>query len=69
MKIFSEENNNNHKSAGFIDEERHGYDQILNKGFTDSFHYTHLDVEGVYSLLAQRVKASKINNFSWRIDY
>ena len=60
---------NNHKSAGFTDEERAGFTNLLSKGFTDSFRYLHGDVEGVYSWWAQRVKTSKINNSGWRIDY
>jgi len=60
---------NNLRSAGFTDEERHGFDQFLQKGFTDSFRHVHGDVEGVYSWWAQRAKTSKINNSGWRIDY
>jgi len=60
---------NNHKSAGFTDEERQGFTNLLNKGFTDTFRYLHGDVEGVYSWWAQRIKTSKINNSGWRIDY
>lgn len=60
---------NNHMSAGFTDEERAGFTNLLSKGFTDSFRYLHGDVEGVYSWWAQRVKTSKINNSGWRIDY
>lgn len=60
---------NNHKSAGFTDEEREGFTNLLNKGFTDTFRHIHGDVAGVYSWWAQRVKTSKINNSGWRIDY
>ncbi len=59
----------NHHSAGFTDEERQGFTQLLGRGFTDSFRYLHGDVEGVYSWWAQRVKTSKVNNSGWRIDY
>lgn len=59
----------NHFSAGFTDEERLGFSNLLNKGFVDSFRHIHGDVEGVYSWWAQRVKTSKINNSGWRIDY
>lgn len=61
--------NNNRNSAGFTEEERSGFDSLLNKGFTDSFRHIHGDVEGVYSWWAQRAKTSKINNSGWRIDY
>ena len=59
----------NHMSAGFTDEEREGFSNLLAKGFVDSFRYLHGDVEKVYSWWAQRVKTSKINNSGWRIDY
>jgi exodeoxyribonuclease-3 len=59
----------NHRSAGFTDEERAGFSNLLNKGFTDTFRYIHGDVTGAYSWWAQRVKTSKINNSGWRIDY
>ena len=59
----------NHFSAGFTDEERQGFTNLLNKGFTDTFRYLHGNVEGVYSWWGQRIKTSKINNSGWRIDY
>ncbi|MGX7092922.1 exodeoxyribonuclease III [Hutsoniella sourekii] len=59
----------NRRSAGFTDEERHGFTQLLARGFTDTFRHLHGDVEGRYTWWAQRVKTSKINNSGWRIDY
>ena len=59
----------NHRSAGFTDEERQGFTNLLNKGFTDTFRHVHGDVAGIYSWWAQRIKTSKINNSGWRIDY
>ncbi|CRZ34049.1 exodeoxyribonuclease-3 [Herbinix hemicellulosilytica] len=59
----------NHRSAGFTDEERQGFTNLLAKGFTDTFRYLHGDVTGAYTWWAQRVKTSKINNSGWRIDY
>ncbi len=61
--------NNNRNSAGFTDEERQGFTNLLAKGFTDTFRNIHGDVEGVYTWWAQRAKTSKINNSGWRIDY
>lgn len=61
--------NNNRRSAGFTDEERQGFTNLLAKGFTDTFRYIHGNVTGTYSWWAQRVKTSKINNSGWRIDY
>ena len=60
---------NNRMSAGFTDEEREGFTNLLNRGFTDTFRYIHGNVEGRYTWWAQRVKTSKINNSGWRIDY
>ena len=59
----------NHMSAGFTDEERQGFSNLLDSGFTDTFRYIHGNVEKVYSWWAQRIKTSKINNSGWRIDY
>ncbi len=61
--------NSNRNSAGFTDEEREGFSNLLNRGFIDTFRYLHGDVEGVYTWWAQRAKTSKINNSGWRIDY
>lgn len=60
---------NNRRNAGFTDEERQGFTNLLGHGFTDTFRYIHGDVEGVYTWWAQRVRTSKINNSGWRIDY
>ncbi|MCR4923316.1 MAG: exodeoxyribonuclease III [Lachnospiraceae bacterium] len=59
----------NHMSAGFTDEEREGFSNLLNRGFVDTFRYIHGDVKDVYSWWGQRIKTSKINNSGWRIDY
>jgi exodeoxyribonuclease-3 len=60
---------NNHHSAGFTDEERADFDQLLAAGFTDSFRKIHGNVPEVYSWWAQRVRTAKANNSGWRIDY
>lgn len=60
---------NNHMSAGFTDEERAGFTELLGKGFADSFRHVHGDIKDVYSWWAQRIKTSKVNNSGWRIDY
>ena len=59
----------NHNSAGFTDEERQGFTELLGRGFTDSFRYVHKDLPAVYSWWSQRIKSSKVNNAGWRIDY
>ena len=59
----------NHMSAGFTDEERAGFTNLLSRGFVDTFRHLHGDVRDVYSWWAQRIRTSKINNSGWRIDY
>ena len=59
----------NHMSAGFTDEERKGFSELLNSGFVDTFRHVNGNVPRVYSWWAQRIKTSKINNSGWRIDY
>nr|WP_205396943.1 exodeoxyribonuclease III [Streptococcus lutetiensis] len=61
--------NSNRRSAGFTDEERAGFTNLLAKGFTDTFRHLHGNIPNVYSWWAQRSKTSKINNTGWRIDY
>ncbi len=58
----------NRGSAGFSDEERGAFTQLLEKGFTDSFRHLYPDVTGAYSWWSYRFNARK-NNASWRIDY
>ena len=59
----------NRQSAGFTDEERQGFSNLLARGFTDTFRYIHGDIAGVYTWWSQIVRTSKINNSGWRIDY
>lgn len=61
--------NSNRQAAGFTDEEREGFTNLLAKGFTDTFRYLHGEVTGMYTWWAQRAITSKINNSGWRIDY
>ncbi|TCD46622.1 exodeoxyribonuclease III [Streptococcus sp. X16XC17] len=61
--------NSNRRSAGFTDEERQGFSNLLERGFTDTYRYLHGDVPNVYTWWAQRSRTSKINNTGWRIDY
>lgn len=59
----------NRGSAGFTDEEREGFTNLLDAGFTDTFRHLHGPIEGQYTWWNQRAKTSKINNSGWRIDY
>ena len=58
----------NRGSAGFSDEERGAFTQLLELGFTDSFRHLYPDVTGAYSWWSYRFNARK-NNTGWRIDY
>lgn len=58
----------NRGNAGFSDEERGAFSELLSCGFTDSFRYLHPDTVGAYSWWSYRANARK-NNAGWRIDY
>lgn len=58
----------NRKNAGFTDEERGKFTDLLAAGFTDTFRYLYPDMEGVYSWWSYRFSA-RAKNAGWRIDY
>ena len=58
----------NRKNAGFSDEERAKFSEMMANGFIDTFRYFHPDAEGRYSWWSYRFNARK-NNAGWRIDY
>ncbi len=58
----------NRKNAGFTDEERGKFTQLLAAGFTDTFRSQHPDLEGIYSWWSYRFQA-RAKNAGWRIDY
>ena len=58
----------NRGNAGFSDEERASFSQLLDAGFTDTFRALHPDEEGAYSWWSYRFNARR-NNAGWRIDY
>ena len=55
-------------NAGFSDEERGKFGELLAAGFTDTFRALHPDEEGAYSWWSYRGRARE-NNAGWRIDY
>ena len=57
----------NHHNAGFTDEERAKFSQLLANGFTDSFRYLYPEREE-YSWWSYRMNA-RAKNVGWRIDY
>ena len=58
----------NRMNAGFTDQERGKFSDLLAAGFTDTFRYFYPDTEGVYSWWSYRFKARE-KNAGWRIDY
>ncbi|WP_252229668.1 exodeoxyribonuclease III [Clostridium sp. ZBS15] len=59
---------NNRNNAGFSDEEREKFGELLKSGFIDTYRYFYPDKEGVYSWWSYRFNA-RANNAGWRIDY
>ena len=58
----------NRKNAGFTDEERGKFTDLLGAGFIDTFRYFYPDREGIYSWWSYRFSA-RAKNAGWRIDY
>lgn len=58
----------NRKNAGFTDEEREKFSNLLDSGFIDTFRYFYPTEEGKYSWWSYRFSARK-KNAGWRIDY
>lgn len=58
----------NKKNAGFTQEERDKFTELLNAGFVDSFRYFYPDKTGAYSWWSYRFKARE-KDAGWRIDY
>ena len=58
----------NRGNAGFSDEEREKFSDLLAAGFTDTFRFLHPDLTGAYSWWSYRFHA-RDNNAGWRLDY
>ena len=58
----------NRGNAGFSDEERGCFSELLSQGFTDSFRHLNPDETGAYTWWSYMFNARK-NNSGWRIDY
>ena len=58
----------NRKNAGFTDEERNKFTELMEAGFIDTFRYFYPDKENIYSWWSYRFKARE-KNAGWRIDY
>ena len=58
----------NRHNAGFTDEERAKFTDLLNAGFTDTFRHFFPDQRDIYSWWSYRFHARE-KNAGWRIDY
>lgn len=58
----------NLRNAGFTEEERSKFTELLNSGFVDTFRYFYPDEVGAYSWWSYRFNA-RAKNAGWRIDY
>ena len=58
----------NRRNAGFTDEERGKFTELLEAGFIDTFRYFHPDQRDIYSWWSYRFRARE-KNAGWRIDY
>lgn len=58
----------NHFSAGFSDQERESFTQLLDSGFKDTYRELYPDTAEVYSWWSYRAGARRMN-VGWRIDY
>ncbi|MCQ2521735.1 MAG: exodeoxyribonuclease III [Lachnospiraceae bacterium] len=57
----------NHHSAGFTDEERQCFTNVLNAGYIDTFRYFYPEKKDAYSWWSYRFHARE-KNVGWRID-
>jgi exodeoxyribonuclease-3 len=58
----------NRGAAGFSDEERGKFGELLAAGFTDGFRLLYPGLTGAYTWWSYRFNA-RANNAGWRIDY
>ena len=58
----------NRGNAGFSDEERGKFEELLSAGYIDTFRHFYPDMEQIYSWWSYRFHARE-NNSGWRIDY
>lgn len=68
MEIDLKNPKTNRRNAGFTDEERGKFTELLSAGFIDTWRHQHPEVEQVYSWWSYRFKARE-KNAGWRIDY
>ena len=68
MEIDIKNAKSNHHSAGFTDEERGKFTELLNSGFVDTFRFFYPDKTDAYTWWSYLFKARE-KNVGWRIDY
>lgn len=67
-KIDIKNASSNRKSAGFTDQERAKFTELLSAGFVDSFRHFHPDLKHAYTWWSYFSNARE-RNIGWRIDY
>lgn len=68
QKIDLKNPKTNRKNAGFTDEERAKFSNVLASGMIDTYRYFYPEQTGIYSWWSYRFKARE-KNAGWRIDY
>ena len=58
----------NHNNAGFTDQERGKFTELLDAGFVDTFRHFYPEQKDIYSWWSYRFRARE-KNAGWRIDY
>ena len=58
----------NHRNAGFTDEERAGFQNYIDAGFIDTFRQINGDIADRYTWWSYRTRGRE-RNVGWRIDY
>ena len=61
-------NKSNRRNAGFTHQECADFDDLLSKGFIDSYRWLYPNKEGAYTWWSYR-KGVRERNIGWRIDY
>ena len=67
-EIYLKNPKTNRRNAGFTDEEREKFDNVVSSGLVDTFRYFYPDVTDAYSWWSYRMRARE-KNVGWRIDY
>ena len=57
------------KVAGFLDDERMGFERYVGENFVDSFRHINGDMVSAYTYWNQKMPHLRKNNIGWRIDY